>query len=188
MSGDVTVEGIDGELSINSMSGDVKAISVTRLTKLSTVSGDITLTNVSAEGLLEASTMSGEILATGIKAKRIDLHAIAGGVTARGIDAADVKLSSMSDDVSFEGALTTAVAMTSPRMRRRAYHAHGRVGFTLDGPHSQAVSERPGTAETARLHARSSAGVRTTQCGTFGDGSAVISARSFNGEVILIKK
>lgn len=194
LSGDVTVEGIDGELSINSTSGDVKVISVTQLAKVSTVSGDITLTNVTAQGLLEASTMSGEILATNIKARRVDLGAIAGGVTARGIDAGDVKLHSMADDISFEGPLTSR--------GRYEFTSHagdvritidGRVGFTLDASTFSGSVRSDLALQNSRSGGRALAGRRgrednTSLSGTFGDGSAVISARSFNGEVILIKK
>jgi DUF4097 and DUF4098 domain-containing protein YvlB len=195
ISGDVTVEGIDGELSVNSTSGDVKVMSATRLAKVSTVSGDITLTNVSAEGLLEASTMSGEILATNIKARRVDLGAISGGVTARGIDATDVKLHSMADDISFEGPLTSRgrYEFTSHAGDVRVT-IDGRVGFTLDASTFSGSVRSDLALQNSRSGGRSFTDRRegrennTSLSGTFGDGSAAISARSFNGEVILIKK
>ena len=71
ISGSTLVEGIDGEVSVHTTSGDVKITDAARVMSATTISGEITLTNVGAEGLLEASTASGEILATGVKARRL---------------------------------------------------------------------------------------------------------------------
>ncbi len=126
LSGDVSIQGIDGELSVNTMSGDVVITDAARLTSAKTLSGDLTLTNVATEGLLEASTMSGEIVAVGIKARRVDLNAVSGGVSARGVEAGEVKLGSMSDDVVFEGPL-------APRGRYEFTSHSGDVSITLVG-------------------------------------------------------
>jgi DUF4097 and DUF4098 domain-containing protein YvlB len=186
ISGDVTVQGITGELSIGTTSGDVKVTDAPRLTSATTVSGDLALTNVGAEGLLEGSTMSGDIVATGVKARRLDLGAISGGVTARGVTAGDVKLKSMTDDVIFEGALT-------PRGRYEFSTHSGDVQLTLDGQvgfsfEAQTFngSIRSDLAVQAR-NTGSRASARSLT-GTFGDGSAVISATSFSGDVVVLRK
>jgi hypothetical protein len=126
ISGDVTANGVDGELSVNTISGDIRITDADRVATAAAISGDITLTNVGAEGLLEASTVSGELLATGIKARRVSLQATSGGVTARGIDAGDVKLGSITDDVVFDGTLT-------PRGRYEFMSHSGDVKITVDG-------------------------------------------------------
>jgi|SRR5688572_3536636 len=190
MSGDVFVEGIDGELSASTMSGDVKVTDSARLTSASTASGDILLTNVASEGLLDASTLSGGITATGVKARRISLGTISGGVTARGIESENVKLTSMSDDVTFEGALT-------PRGRYE-FSTHsgdvhlildGRTGFSFEG---SAFSGSVRSDLALKGGHRIAPGDRRTSIrslsGTFGDGSAVINATSFSGSVIVTKK
>lgn len=192
MSGDVFVEGIDGELSASTMSGDVKVTDAAFLTSASTASGDIVLMNVGSQGLLDASTLSGGITATTVKARRISLGTISGGVTARGIESENVKLTSMSDDVTFEGALT-------PRGRYE-FSTHsgdvhlildGRTGFSFEGS-AFSGSVRSDLALQGRTETRPGSGRRPgtnrNLSGTFGDGSAVITATSFSGSVIVTKK
>jgi len=193
VSGNVSVEGIDGELSITTMSGDVVVTGAARLTTAKTVSGDITLTNVGSEGVLEASTMSGEIIASGIKARRLNLSAVTGGVTAKGAEAGDVKLHSMAGDLLFGGAL-------APRGRYE-FSSHsgdihigvdGQVGFSLEAStfsgkvHSDLALQGVRTG-TRGIGARRNATPRNLS-GTFGDGSAMISATSFSGSVVVAKK
>lgn len=187
VSGDVTVTGITGELSVRTMSGDVTITDAPRVTGAKTVSGDLTLRNVGAEGLLEASTMSGEIMATGIKARRLDLGTVSGGVTARGVSADDVSLKSMSGDVVFDGALAAR--------GRYEFTTHagdvritldGQTGFTFDGStfNGSVRSDLPLQLTTIGSRRGPTRNVR----GTFGDGSAVLSATSFSGAVVLTKK
>jgi DUF4097 and DUF4098 domain-containing protein YvlB len=193
ISGDVTVDGIDGELTVNCTSGDVKITDAPRLTSVSTASGDVTLTNVGAEGLLEASTLSGEIVVTGVKARRLTLGAISGTVTARGVDAGDVKLSSVADDVVFEGGLT-------PRGRYEFSTHSGdiqvtldsRTGFSFDGSSFSGGVRSDLTLQGSRTETRTASRRRTelnrSLSGTFGDGSAVITASTFTGTITLTKK
>jgi len=193
LSGDVTVDGIDGELSINTTSGDVKVTDCTRLVSAKTVSGDMTLTNTGSDGRLEASTMSGEITAAGLKARRLDLGTVSGGITARNITADDVKLASMSDDVWFEGTLT-------PRGRyeftSHAGDVHivldGKVGFSFEASTFSGSVRSDLALQGSRTATRALGGRRAAEprnlSGTFGDGSAVITANSFSGSVVVSKK
>jgi DUF4097 and DUF4098 domain-containing protein YvlB len=193
VSGDVFVEGIDGELTARTTSGDVKVTDAARLLSASTASGDVTLLNVGAEGLLEASTLSGSITATGVKARRITLGTISGAVVARGIESENVKLTSMSDDVTFDGTLT-------PRGRYE-FSTHsgdvhlildGRTGFSFEGSAFSGSVRSDLTLQGSRTEARTGTGRRTGNnrnlSGTFGDGSAVITATTFSGSVIVTKK
>ena len=194
ISGDATVDGIDGEVSVNSTSGSLKITDVARLMSATTISGNVTLTNIGAEGLLEASTASGEILATGIKARRLSLQAISGSVTARGIEAGDVKLGCISGNVTFDGSLM-------PRGRYE-FSSHsgdvhitidGRVGFSFEGSAFSGSVRSDLALQGSRTDTRTGAGGRRTSnnrhlSGSFGDGSAVINATSFSGSVIVTKK
>ena len=192
LSGDVSIAGVDGELSVNTMSGDIDITDAARLTSAKTLSGDLTLTNVAAEGRLEASTMSGDIVATGVKARRVDLSAVSGGVSARDVQAEEVKLASMSDDVVFEGPLTSR--------GRYEFTSHsgdvritllGQTGFSFDGSTFSGSVRSDLALQGSRTAARG-VGTRRTDSrslnGTFGDGSAVIEARSFSGSVVVARK
>ena len=192
ISGDVVIEGIDGEVSVNCTSGDVKITGANRVGSLATISGDVILTNVGAEGLLEASTVSGEIMATGLKARRVSLGTISGAIVARAIESDNVKLTSLSDDVTFDGTLT-------PRGRYE-FSTHsgdvhimldGRTGFSFEGSAFSGSVTSALALQGSRSEAPAGRGRRTNTrnlSGTFGDGSAVITATSFSGSVIVTKK
>lgn len=187
VSGDVTVEGMNGELSVGTTSGDVTVTDATHLTSAKTVSGDLVLRNVGAEGLLEASAISGTILATGVKARRLSLTTVSGSVTARDVIADDVKMQTMSDDVVFDGALT-------PRGRYEFTTHSGNVRLTLDGKTGFAFEGKTFSGSVRSdlpVQVRTVGNRRTstkTLTGTFGDGSAVVSATSFSGNVVITKK
>ena len=194
ISGDTLVENIDGEVSVNTTSGDVKVTGATRVTSVSTISGEITLTNVGADGLLEAHTVSGGIIANGVKARRLSLSAISGTVSAGGVESSDVKMSTVSDDVVFDGALT-------PRGRYEfmaqsgdvRITIDGRVGFSFEGSTFSGSVRSDLALQGSRTETRTGPGGRRASSnrnlsGTFGDGSAVISATSFSGSVIVTRK
>jgi DUF4097 and DUF4098 domain-containing protein YvlB len=170
-----------------------------RLTSAKTASGDVTLVNVSADGMLEANTMSGDVTATNIKARRANFSTVSGSVIARGIATDEAKLFSTSGDVIFDGALTA-------RGRYEFTTHSGNVRLTLDEKTGFTFSAQTysGSVQSALPLNLTSAGTRRTETrgrttvnrntsprrmeGTFGDGSAVISATSFSGNVIVTRR
>lgn len=187
LSGDVTVGAITGDLTINSTSGDVRITGATRLLHAKTVSGDVVLQNCAGPDVLEAGTMSGDVTGTNIKARRVELHSISGAVTGRNVTAQSAKLATMTDDVIFDGDLADG--------GRYEFSTHsgdvrltldGRTGFNLEattfsGSVSSDLSlkvENLGTGRRATRNLR----------GTFGDGSATITASSFSGSVVVTKR
>ncbi len=187
ISGNVTVNGITGELSVNTTSGDVEITGATRLTSATAVSGDVTLRDVSAQGLLEASTVSGDVVLTGGKARRVVLSSISGGVAARGIDADEVTLKSTSDDVVFDGNLSARGSYTfSSHSGDVRISISGQTGFSLEADTFSGSVRTDFPIKVTTLASRRSRARTIT--GTFGDGSAVISATSFSGSVVVTKK
>lgn len=188
ISGDVTVGAFTGDLSINTTSGDIQVTGATHLVHAKTISGDLVLRDVSAEGLLEAGTMSGDVTATNVRARRVDLGSISGSVTARNVDSAAVKLNSMSDDVLFDGDLAAGgrYEFTSHSGTVRLA-LDGRTGFTFE------ASTFSGSVRTDLPMKLSNTGTGTRRPnrnvrGTFGDGSATVTATSFSGSVVITKR
>ena len=190
VSGDLTIGALTGEMTLNSISGDVLVTGAARVLHAKTVSGDVTLTDCGAEGLLEASTMSGDVTGTNIKARRVELQSISGTVTGRNVSAQAVKLNSMSDDVVFDGDLAAGgrYEFTSHSGTVRLAF-DGRTGFTFE------ASTFSGSVRTdLPLQVKnigSGAGSRRMNRdvrGTFGDGSATVTANSFSGNVIVTKR
>lgn len=188
LSGGISATAITGELSVSTMSGDVTVTRASHLLSAKTASGTITLRDVAAEGALDASTMSGDVTATTVKARRLNLTTISGTVTARGVQASDAKLSSTSGDVVFDGDLAAG--------GRYVFTSHsGNVQLTLDGRTGFTFesSTFTGTVRTdlplqgTTLGAGGRRPARNLR-GTFGDGSATVTATSFSGNVVVLKR
>jgi DUF4097 and DUF4098 domain-containing protein YvlB len=190
ISGDVTVGAMTGELTINSVSGDVQITGASRVLMAKTVSGDVVLTDCGAEGLLEASTMSGDVTGTNLKARRVELQSISGTVTGRNVNAQAVKLHSMSDDVVFDGDLASGgrYEFTSHSGTVRL-SVDGRTGFTFEAStfSGSVRTDLPLKSNNVGAGAGSRRANRTVR-GTFGDGSATVTANSFSGDVIVTKR
>ena len=187
ISGDVIVGAITGELSVHTTSGDVQVTGATQLVSAKTVSGDITLRDTGSTGLLDAGTMSGDVTATNVRARRLDMSTISGTVSALGVQSGDVKLHALSGDVRFDGPLEPRGRYDFTSQAGTVRLAlDGKTGFTLDaGTFNGAVNTElplPGTGVSNQR--RPARDLR----GTFGDGSASVTARSFSGNVVIVKR
>lgn len=187
ISGDVIVGAITGELSIHTTSGDVEVTGATQLVSAKTVSGDITLRDCGTSGLMDAGTMTGDVTATNVSARRLNLSTIAGDVSAVGTRSGDVKLHTISGDVRFDGPLEARGRYDFTSQSGTVRLAlDERIGFTLDaGTFNGAVNTAlPLQLSGVSNQRRPARNLR----GTFGDGSATISAKSFSGNVVIVKR
>lgn len=187
LSGDVTVGAMTGDLTINSTSGDVHITGATRLIHAKTVSGDVILQNCASADVLTAATMSGDVTGTNIKARHVELQSISGNVTGHNVTAQSAKLHSMSDDVIFDGDLAAGGRYEfSTHSGNVRLGLDGRTGFNLEATtfSGSVRSDLPLKLENLGTGRRANRNVR----GTFGDGSATITAKSFSGSVIVTKR
>lgn len=188
VSGDLTLSGIAGETSLHTTSGDISVTNAARLQSAKTVSGDIVLRTVGAEGQLDASTMSGDVTASGVKARRLEISSLSGTATVRDAAASAVSVKSMAGDVVFEGSLTAGGRYEFQSQTGTVRVAlDERVGFTFEASTfaGSVASEFPlkvtSLGATGRRPARNLSG-------TFGDGSATVTATSFSGSVTLVRR
>lgn len=188
LSGDVSATGISGELSLVTTSGNVTITDARRVTRARSLSGDITLRNVSAESQLEAHTMSGNVDATGLTARRLSLESLSGDITLRNIKAESADLRSTSGNVSFDGTLHGG-----GRYDLRSHSGNvrmavdGSIGFTFEGQ-SFSGAVRVDLPLQVRSMADGNRRFSKSINGTFGDGSASISATSFTGNITVTKR
>ncbi len=187
LSGNVTVGAMTGDLTINAVSGDVQISGATRLIHAKTVSGEVTLQNCESTDVLDASTMSGDVTGTNLKARRVQLQSISGNVTGRNVTAQSAKLHSMSSNVVSEGDLAAGGRYeftTHSGTVRLALD--GRTGFSLHATtfSGSVRSDLPLKVDNVGTGRRATRNMR----GTFGDGSATITASSFSGSVIVTKR
>lgn len=188
VSGDVIAGAMSGELAVHTTSGDVQVTGATQLISAKTVSGSITLRDTETSGPLDAGTMSGDVTATNVSARRVTLGTISGTVSVVGLKSGDVKLHTMSGDVRFEGPLEARGRYDFKSQAGNVRLAlDDTIGFTLDADtfngsvNSALPLQGTGAVSTQRRAARQLRG-------TFGDGSATITAKSFSGNVVIVKR
>jgi DUF4097 and DUF4098 domain-containing protein YvlB len=187
MSGDVRVSNIRGELRADTLSGDLIVSSVSRVQHARTVSGDIDMSGV--EGDIIAGTMSGDVVVHSVKARSLRLEAVTGDVRLTDIELERADIGTINGDIDYTGRLA--------RGGRYELHTHSgdirvtpaaAAGFDLEANtfNGDVVSEfemklgpRPDNDRR-----RSNRSVR----GTFGDAGAVVSLRSFNGDITIVKR
>ena len=188
VSGDIRVTNVRGGLRAESVSGNIDATSIQQLRGVRSVSGDIMLANVTG-GDVTAGTVSGDAILRNVTVSGIAFEAVSGDLRCSecAIERAEVR--TISGDVDFSGQLARSgrYRFTSQSGDIRVVPT-GATGFDLD------ASSFSGTVRS-NVQFRNNAAVQTprrgprteTLRGTFGDASAVITLRSFSGDVSVMR-
>jgi DUF4097 and DUF4098 domain-containing protein YvlB len=194
VSGDVKVTGAQGLVRLESVSGNIIVAGTPRLEKAKSVSGDVTLTDAAGDGDISLGSISGTIHAKGLKSRGVDVSSVSGDVTLASIACDRLDAKSMSGDLGYDGTLSR-----SGRYNLNSHSGNVRLvltnpsGFMLDastfsgsidsdlpltigGDVDRTGQERRHGPDTHRVH------------GTFGDASAVISVRTFSGDITIQKR
>lgn len=184
ISGDVTVKGMTGDLSLDVVSGDIQIINSTRVMNVKSISGDTLLADVQNDAVLTVGSVSGDLTLQRVKVRRLAVNVISGDVVATDVTADGVELRSMSGSVEYSGPLT--------RSGRYDLQAHsgdvrlvitGNVGFDL---RAETFSGR--IQSDAGIDLKNATNTRRSLRGTVGDGSAVVVATTFSGNVIVSRR
>ncbi|MFI5178900.1 MAG: DUF4097 family beta strand repeat-containing protein, partial [Vicinamibacterales bacterium] len=171
ISGDVSVKGIKSDASIDVVSGGVKIVDG-GVSSATTISGDVTLTNVTTDGTLNVSSVSGDVRLDQIKCRRLSANIISGTVTAHEVACSSAELKSMSGDVDYSGPLAKGGRYElQTHSGNTRLTVTGPVGFDLQAStfSGQIRLEPPLQLQGATLSRRSARG-------TVGDGSASVVA------------
>jgi DUF4097 and DUF4098 domain-containing protein YvlB len=200
ISGDITVRTVQGGVRAETISGNVTAAATPRLELLRSVSGNVDLADIGADGDLAVSSISGDIRARALKAKGIDLKTVSGDVRLTDVACDRLGAQSTSGDLEYTGTLAKG--------GRYSLNSHsGGIRLTISGPTGFEFSggsfsgsiraDADGSVTTGRSN-RATFNGRTRGRGgrmngealqtTFGDGSAVVTARTFSGDIILVKR
>ena len=191
VNGDVRVSNIRGELRAETVSGDVIAQQLGRVRMLRTVSGDLQVSDASAEEL-SLSTVSGDVIARAIKARSVDLESVSGDMRFSEAEVDRITAKAISGDIEYQGRLARSgrydLQTHSGDIRlfvagnpgfdvdASTFSGDVRSDFQLSGAGTQAVdTRRPGPRGRALR-------------GTIGDASAVLTLRSFNGDVLIQRR
>jgi DUF4097 and DUF4098 domain-containing protein YvlB len=187
VSGDVRVSNVRGEMRAETVSGDVIASQLGRLRSLRAVSGDIQITDVEG-GEVTAGTVSGDVIARGVRVKAIDLESVSGDVRFTDVESDRVNLRTINGDIEYGGRLAR-----SGRYEMQSHSGDIRLipsdntGFDVDANTFSGdirsdfqlrgvanAGDRPGPSRSLR--------------GAFGDASAILTLRSFNGDILIMRR
>jgi hypothetical protein len=194
VSGNVSVNGVRGEVRAETVSGDVEVTQTPNLAVAKTVSGDVRARDIAANSLI-MGTVSGTVFATALKVRTLDATSISGNLQLSDLAVERLTAKTVSGDIEFDGHLA--------RGGRYEFHAHsGNVrlilpantsGFEIDAStfNGSVRSDFPVTIRSTSAD-RNGNGRRTTTNrairGSFGDGGAILSLRSFSGNVAITRK
>lgn len=193
ISGNLSVASVTGEVRVETVSGDLQLTATPNLALAKTVSGTVTARDVGAATALTLNTVSGNIIAAALKGRALDATTVSGDVRLTGVQIERVTAKAVSGNVDFDAGLAAG--------GRYEFNSHsgnvrmllaGDIGFELDATtfSGSVRSDFPITLRSAGDpdgRGRGGRGQRTIR-GTFGDGSAMISVRSFSGTVVISKK
>jgi DUF4097 and DUF4098 domain-containing protein YvlB len=194
ISGDVSVNGVHGEVRAETVSGNVEVIATPNLVLAKAVSGDVHARDIGAPVSLTLGTVSGTVTATALKVRALDAGTISGNLQLSNLQVERLTAKTVSGDIDFDGGLA--------RGGRYEFNAHSggirlalanTPGFELDAS-TFSGSIRSDFPVTLRSTARDDdprnrrgMGNRAIR-GTFGDASAILAIRSFSGTVVITKK
>jgi DUF4097 and DUF4098 domain-containing protein YvlB len=182
---------IKGDVSANTISGDVRISGANHVNSARSISGTIEIADVKTDGGIEASTVSGDVRLRHIAARRVSGGSISGEVKLEDINADTVGAHSISGEIQFSGTLASHgrydLKTHSGEVRLTLA---GNTGFEIDANtfsgdiHSDFSITTHGTADASGRRGPLRSHVR----GTYGDGSAVINITTFSGSIVIGKK
>ena len=189
ISGDVRVTNVRGDLRADTVSGDVTISGIGRLRSVRTVSGDLMLTDVEGEEA-SAGTVSGDATLRNVKVAGLSLEAVSGNLRFTDVEVNRADFRTISGDIDYAGRLAR-----NGRYRFQSQSGNIRLapandaGFDLEATsfsgsvRSDYTFRSGGTVESPQRGPRTQ-----TIRGTVGDASAVITLRSFSGNVAVLRR
>jgi hypothetical protein len=194
VSGSLKVTGVRGSVRAETVSGNVAATDTPRLEQAKSVSGDVSMTGAASDGDLSAGSVSGNITAKGLKARGLDLGSVSGDVVLTDVTCERLGVKSVSGDVEYSGSLA--------RNGRYDINTHsGTIRLTLVNPAGFELnansfsgsirSDFPmtiGGDSTRRDRDRGRDSEHHSMRATFGDGSAILTLRTFSGDIVIAKR
>jgi DUF4097 and DUF4098 domain-containing protein YvlB len=181
------VTGLQGLLSVSSVSGAIDVSQCTNVESAHTIAADVTMTDVQSDGRLDVGSASATVRLTNVKAGRLTASVISGAIVAHNIQADGASVGSLSGDIEYSGPVTP-----KGRYEFQAHAGNVRLGLTggfdLDGrTFSGSVDADPGLNLTTNMNI-STGDRRRALRGVVGGGGAAIVATTFSGKIWVGRK
>jgi hypothetical protein len=183
--GDIKINGIRGELSAKTVGGTITVTDAGQVVALATIGGDISLTGANTDGTLKAETVGGSIRIQQTKARRLAANTVGGDITATDLTAENVDIGTMSGNLQFSGPIAKAGRYD---LHTQSGNVHvtpaGGSGFELQ---ASTFSGSITTGTSMQVQGSTTRGPHREVRAVIGDGSAVVIARAFSGDVVVGK-
>jgi DUF4097 and DUF4098 domain-containing protein YvlB len=189
VSGNVRVTNVSGELRAESLSGNVTASSVRRVRALKSVSGNLEIADGEADELT-ATTLSGDVTVRNLRGRALDINTVSGHLRLTGVELDRVRLESASGDLDYTGRLARGGRYEFQSLSGSIrLTPEGNAGFdvqanTFSGDFRSDYTLTPSQETGAGARGRVLRRVR----GTFGDAGASITARTFDGDIVIVRR
>jgi DUF4097 and DUF4098 domain-containing protein YvlB len=198
MSGNIQVSRMKGDLSLETMSGNVRIEGGGRVSLAKTMSGNVEISGVIAEEPLIASSMSGSVTLRSVKARYLEINSVSGDVIIRDATCERADVQTISGNVEYAGPITRAgrYELRSHSGDVRLVVADG-AGFDVEANSfsgkirsdlpikndAEEDEEIVVSAGQRRVHIPK----RATFVGRYRDGSATIELTTFSGDIVITK-
>jgi putative adhesin len=198
MSGDVQISKIKGDLSLETLSGNINVDAGGRVSLAKTMSGDVVISGVTAEDPLVVQSMSGTVTLRSVKARYVDVNSVSGDVVVRDVVCERAELQTLSGNVEYSGQL-----LRNGRYELKAHSGDirlavsGNTGFDVEAnsfsgkirtdlPIKNELADEEG-GEVYAGGVRVKMPKRASFRGTYRDGSATIELTTFSGNIVITK-
>jgi hypothetical protein len=198
MSGDIQTSRMKGDLSLETLSGNIGVDSGGRVSLAKTLSGDVTISGLSVDDPLVVQSMSGTVTLQGVKARYVDVNSVSGDVVLKDISCERAEVQTLSGNLEYSGQL-----LRNGRYELKAHSGDirlavtGATGFDIEANSfsGKIRSDLPIKNEAADEDAGDvyAGGVRVklpkraTFRGTYKDGGATIELTTFSGNITITK-
>jgi DUF4097 and DUF4098 domain-containing protein YvlB len=194
VSGDVSVNGVRGEVRAETVSGDVDVTNTPNLALAKTVSGDVVARDI-ASSTLTLSTVSGTVLANRLKVRTLDAGSVSGNLQLTDLDVDRLMAKTLSGDIEFHGSLSRGgrYELNAHSGNVRLILPRNTTGFEMDASTFSGTvrSDFPVTLRATPRdddpRGRRSTATRAIR-GSFGDAGAILALRSFSGNVVITRQ
>jgi DUF4097 and DUF4098 domain-containing protein YvlB len=184
VSGDVTIRSIKGDISAGSVSGDVSIANAAHVSTAKSVSGNVSLVGLGTSSAVRVGSVSGDVSFESVKAQQISAESVSGSIRFTNGLATGIAFKTVSGAIEYEGGIGQGGRYDVQSHSGDVRVSVGRgVGFELQATtFSGSIRTEPPTA--LRAATSTSRSVR----GTIGDGSAVIAATTFSGDITVVTR
>jgi DUF4097 and DUF4098 domain-containing protein YvlB len=184
ISGNTIIRNVKGEVGVQVTSGTVTLTGARQVSRVNTISGDITISDLDGDGTVVTGAISGNISLERVKARRIEIDVTSGDIKAHDVSCDGAVMKSLSGLVEYAGALAKngryELQTFSGSVR---FVPTGNTGFDL-----HATTFNGDISVDRGIDLKSVDSSRRSLRGTFGDGGASVIATTFSGNVAVVKR